>query len=92
LDVSASFYNVRDQAMSSGGREGRMMAERLASAWVAFAKTGDPNNPKIPHWEPYNAETRPTMMFDSITTLVHDPRSDIRKLWAAMPAAGPARG
>jgi para-nitrobenzyl esterase len=89
IDVSASFYNVRDQTVNVGCATGKAMAERLASAWVAFAKTGDPNNPKIPHWEPYNPDTRPTMIFDNHTALMHDPRSDIRKFWAGMPPLTP---
>jgi para-nitrobenzyl esterase len=89
IDVSASFYNVRDQTVNVGSATGKAMCERLASAWVAFAKTGDPNNPKLPHWEPYNADTRPTMVFDNHTALMHDPRSDIRKFWASMPPMGP---
>ncbi len=32
------------------GMEARLMADRLASAWVAFAKTGNPNNPALPAW------------------------------------------
>lgn len=92
IDVSASFYNVRDQTVNVGSAGGKEMSERLASAWVAFAKTGDPNNPKLPKWEPYNADTRPTMVFDNHTQLIHDPRSDIRKFWASMPMPGaPAR-
>jgi para-nitrobenzyl esterase len=89
IDVSASFYNVRDQTVNVGSAGGKEMAERLASAWVAFAKNGDPNNPKIPKWEPYDADTRSTMVFDNHTQLIHDPRSDIRKFWASMPALGP---
>jgi para-nitrobenzyl esterase len=92
IDVSASFYNVRDQTVNVGTAGGREMAERLASAWVAFAKTGDPNNSKIPKWDPYNPDTRPTMVFDNHTQQLHDPRSDIRKFWASMPLPGaPAR-
>jgi len=91
IDVSASFYNLRDQVVNCGNKSGSIMAERLASAWVAMAKTGDPNNAKIPHWEAYNAETRPTMVFDTNTMLVHDPRSDIRKFWLNMPAPTPPR-
>jgi para-nitrobenzyl esterase len=92
IDVSASFYNLRDQVVNCGNKSGSIMAERLASAWVAMAKTGDPNNAKIPHWEAYNAEARPTMVFDTNTMLVHDPRSDIRKFWLNMPAPTPPRG
>jgi para-nitrobenzyl esterase len=64
------------------------MCDRLASAWVAFARTGDPNCEAIPHWAPYNATERPTMVFDSEMTAENDPRGEIRRFWDAhAPAA-----
>lgn len=86
IDVSASFHNVRDQTVDSGDKRGQVMCDRLASAWVAFASTGDPNNPQIPKWEPYDAQTRATMIFDDNTRLERDPRAAVRKFWDAMPA------
>jgi para-nitrobenzyl esterase len=88
-DVSASFHNVRDNIVGVGNPEGKVMCDRLASAWVAFAKTGDPNNPRIPRWPNYDAVTRATMVFDTDTRVETDPRSEIRKFWEQMP---PARG
>jgi para-nitrobenzyl esterase len=88
-DVSASFHGVRDTIVGVGSLEGKIMCDRLASAWVAFAKTGDPNNPHIPRWPNYDATTRATMVFDTDTRVETDPRSEIRKFWEQMP---PARG
>jgi len=88
-DVSASFHNVRDNIVGVGSAEGKVMCDRLASAWVAFAKTGDPNNAQIPRWPTYDATTRATMVFDTDTRVENDPRSEIRKFWESMP---PARG
>ena len=58
------------------------MADRLASAWVAFARTGDPNNPKLPKWPAYDAKTKPTMVFDAETRVVEDPKKDLRGFWS----------
>jgi para-nitrobenzyl esterase len=88
-DVSASFHNVRDNIVGVGSPLGKVMCDRLASAWVAFAKTGDPNNPHIPKWPSYDATSRATMVFDTDTRVENDPRGEIRKYWADMP---PARG
>jgi para-nitrobenzyl esterase len=88
-DVSASFHNVRDNIVGVGSAVGKVMCDRLASAWVAFAKTGDPNNSQIPRWPAYDASTRATMVFDTDTRVENDPRGEIRKFWEAMP---PARG
>ena len=90
VDVSASFHNYRDQTVGSGSKEGQMMVDRLSSAWVAFAKTGDPSNPKIPHWTPYDGERRSTMVFDLETRLEEDPRSEIRRFWDAQIGAAHA--
>ncbi|MEJ0066198.1 MAG: carboxylesterase family protein [Caulobacteraceae bacterium] len=65
--------------------EGILMSARLAAAWVAFAKTGSPNNPLIPSWEPYNLETRPTMVFDVNTRLENDPQAELRHYWPPAP-------
>lgn len=84
-DAPAALYNFREARLGCGSREGMLMADRLASAWVAFAKTGNPNNPQIPKWEPYDVETRPTMIFDTETRLEHDPRKEIRAYWGSAP-------
>jgi para-nitrobenzyl esterase len=85
IDVAASFHGVRDTIMGVGSHEGKVMCDRLASAWVAFAKTGDPNNPQIPRWPSYDSATRATMVFDTDTRVENDPRGEIRKFWEQMP-------
>jgi para-nitrobenzyl esterase len=90
LDVDASFNNFRNNPCGGGDPEGRRMAKLFATTWAQFAKTGSPNNELIPNWPAYNAQTRATMIFDSHTRVENDPRSDMRKYWAAY--TPPARG
>jgi para-nitrobenzyl esterase len=91
IDVSASFYNVRDPIVGVGSKEGSMMCKRLATTWCTFAATGDPNNAEIPHWPAYDATNRSTMIFDTTMRVENDPRGDMRRFWNRMPAArGPA--
>ena len=33
--------------------EDRRVSNRIAGYWTQFAKTGDPNGPGLPRWEPY---------------------------------------
>ena len=66
----------------TGEKPGRLMAKRLASTFVAFAKTGIPDNDQIPHWPTYDARTRATMIFDTNTRVVDDPRGAIRTYWS----------
>jgi para-nitrobenzyl esterase len=84
-DVSASFNNYRDGIGGTGSHQQRALWTNFASAWVAFAKTGNPNNPKIPNWVAYDANKRATMIFDNNTRAENDPRSEIRKFWEQMP-------
>jgi para-nitrobenzyl esterase len=92
IDVAASFNGVRDTIMGVGSREGKVMCQRLASVWTAFARTGDPNNPNIPNWPAYDTTSRATMIFDADTRVENDPRGEIRKFWAQMPLASTPRG
>jgi para-nitrobenzyl esterase len=84
-DVSASFYNYRDGIGGTGSPQQKTLWTQFASAWVAFAKTGDPNNPKIPNWPAYELTRRSTMVFDKDTRVENDPRGEIRKFWDQMP-------
>lgn len=85
IDVSASFHNYRDSIIDSGSPTGVLMCDRLASTWVAFAKTGNPNNETIPPWPAYEPTRRATMIFDADTHVENDPRSEVRQLWNQMP-------
>jgi para-nitrobenzyl esterase len=87
-DVDASFNLYRNGICGTGGRDGRLMSKRLASTFVAFAKTGNPDNDQIPRWPAYDDKTRATMIFDVNTRVVNDPRAAIRKYWSqnAQPA------
>jgi para-nitrobenzyl esterase len=67
----------------------KRMADQIGGAWVAFARTGKPDHPGIPHWPPYNAQTRPVMDFNLKSRVVMDPLPDIREALAAGSAPGP---
>ena len=84
IDVAASFHAVRD-TFFAGQEDGRLMADRLASAWVEFARTGDPNNGALPTWPTYDASTRATMVFDEHTRVEDDPRGEIREYFEQFP-------
>jgi para-nitrobenzyl esterase len=56
------------------------MARQIASAWVAFARTGNPDCKEIPHWPAYDATARATMVFDTTSKVVNDPNVDVRKV------------
>jgi para-nitrobenzyl esterase len=61
------------------------LSEQMMDAWTAFARSGDPNAPSLPHWAQYDTTRRATMMFDKPCAVVDDPRSDERAAWDAVP-------
>jgi para-nitrobenzyl esterase len=84
IDVGLTFHNYGDE-FTGNSPEVRAIADKLASAWVAFAKTGNPNHPGLPEWPAYAPETRPTLIFDKETRVENDPLHDLRLLWEGMP-------
>jgi para-nitrobenzyl esterase len=92
MDVAASMHNERDAILGSGATDARRMCDALASAFLAFAKTGDPNNSQIPQWPPFEALQRSTQVFDRNTRIERDPHGTLRKLWLGMPPAASVLG
>jgi para-nitrobenzyl esterase len=79
-DLEASFRLHRSPMAGSGASEGRLMSDRIAATWVAFARTGSPANPLIPHWPRYDEAARATMVFDREMRVVNDCRGDFVRL------------
>jgi len=86
-DVSATFGNVRDAIVGSGAPSGRRLCDRLSAAWVAFAKTGDPNVAGLPTWPAFHPDQRATMIFNDEIAVARDPDADVRAFWSRMPPA-----
>jgi len=62
------------------GPEARAMADRMAAAWVAFAKTGKPDGRGLPEWPAYDPDTRATMIFDTHTRVENNPDGELLAL------------
>lgn len=76
-------FDTTDVAYSAtgGGPEARSLAAKMSNAWIAFARSGNPNNKEIPRWEPYTDESRATMIFNNTCQVVNDPESGARSFW-----------
>ena len=82
LEIGFVFDNVAySESMSGIGEPQQAVADIMADTWIAFARTGNPNNPKIPQWPPYDLDARPVMVFDESPELVNDARGAQRALF-----------
>ena len=54
------------------------LADKVSDAWIAFARTGDPNTPKLPHWPKFTSKDRATMVINNQSKVVNDPLHDQR--------------
>lgn len=80
LDLPFVFDNVAVAADMVGPPtdETAAMAEAMSESWLAFARTGDPNNAHVPDWAPYDLDRRTVMHFDVPPQAVDDPHHDER--------------
>ena len=85
LEIGFAFDNTtKVPAMSGGGPKAAALADKMSDGWIAFARSGDPNTPKLPLWPVYDGKTRATMVFNNKCEVVNDPDSEIRRLWATI--------
>mgnify|MGYP006168938353 CR=1 FL=1 len=64
--------------MSGASDNQQVLGDVMSEAWLAFARSGDPNHPGLPKWPRYDAETRATMVFDNKSLVVNNPRGKER--------------
>lgn len=79
IEVPFAFDNVKISArMTGGGQEAMALADKVSDAWIAFARSGDPNTPKLPHWPAYDSTDRATMVINNVSKVVNDPLKEQR--------------
>jgi len=81
LEIPFVFDNVDDLAITGGRPDKYELVEAVSEAWAAFARSGDPNHPGIPKWEPYSADNRATMLFDVPCQVENDPYREELDAW-----------
>jgi para-nitrobenzyl esterase len=68
--------------MTGKGADRHDLAKHISEAWVAFARTGNPNHSGIPQWNAWNPTDWPTMVFNRETKAVNDPWGEERRALA----------
>ncbi|MBS7527247.1 carboxylesterase/lipase family protein [Fusibacter paucivorans] len=61
--------------------ETQQLIQEMHTAWINFAKYGDPNGSLPIKWEKYNQDNRKTLIFDSETHLEADPEKEHFEVW-----------
>jgi para-nitrobenzyl esterase len=60
------------------GAELAGLSDTLMSVWATFARTGDPNISRLPHWQPYDPVSRNMMILNVESRLERDPGAAVR--------------
>lgn len=87
VEIAFVFDNVAnvESMVGPNGPEQQKMVEEMSSAWIAFAHSGDPNTPAIPHWPTYDAKRRAAMVFGIPPKVVNDPHGEERSWFKDLP-------
>ena len=84
-EIPFAFDNVKSSRLTSTSPEAPALADKVSDAWIAFAKKGDPNTPKLPRWPAFNPKDRPTMVFNNESKVENDPiREQRQAMFAAL--------
>lgn len=77
-------------AFAGAGPAAAALSDAVQASWSAFARQGDPSNPRTGPWPAWDARRRETMELGRTCAPVAAPRDDELAVWAAMlPPIGP---
>ncbi len=83
LDVPLVFDNTAFANETVGsGNEPKELARSMSAAWLAFARNGNPDSSRLPHWPNYTVARRATMVFDTTCRVVDDYDAETRVFWS----------
>ena len=81
MDIAFQFDNIgRCEEMTGGSKEAYNLASKISSAWVAFARNGNPNTPGLPQWPAYTATNGATMILDNKCEARNHPDAELLKI------------
>ena len=81
MEIPFVFANADVHAsMTGGGEDAMKLAERMSDAWIAFARTGNPNTASLPEWPAYDKDGGATMIFDNECDVRHNHDRELLRL------------
>ena len=83
--VFGTLANPGMEKFAGSGPDAERLSTQMMDAWLAFARTGDPNHDGAPEqWPAYDATRRATMVFGAQTHVEDAPHDEERRLWAGV--------
>ena len=87
MELPFVFDNIdKCEEMTGGGKEAYALADKMSSAWINFARTGNPNAKKLPTWPAYTQQNGATMIFDNKCEVKNNPDKDLLSIAAGAKA------
>jgi para-nitrobenzyl esterase len=85
IEIPFAFHNLAASPLTRDAPTAPALADQVSDAWLAFARTGDPNTPGLPAWPKFDIAKRATMVFDDASAAVDDPiRAERLAMFAAL--------
>ena len=79
-ELAFCFDNTKRCEQGTGNTsEAQALAKKMATAWVNFARKGNPSQPGLT-WAPSDATRCQTMVFDNDCRVVDDPDGELRRI------------
>lgn len=71
--------------MTGGGACAHALAHKISTAWISFARTGNPGHDGLPLWPAYTPENGNTMLLDKVCSVVKNHDRDLLSITAGEP-------
>lgn len=67
---------------TGGGDAAFALADKMSSAWINFARSGNPNHDRLPDWPAFTSDTGATMIFDNTCVVRNNHDLELMSIFA----------
>ena len=72
------FDNLEASRLTAGVADAPALAEKVSDAWLAFARSGDPNTPELPPWPRFEPRAGRRWCSTGTSAVANDPLREQR--------------
>jgi len=80
VEIPFAWDTIKTANLTNTSPVAQTLADKVSASWIAFARTGNPSVPSLPHWPAMDAANWQTMVFNDESKVVNDPISAQRKV------------